>query len=99
MTRHYIKVRNHIEIDEYRVAILCDFSKAFHCVNFKIIPEIQEYMSIRGSALNWVFEFGNQKWRCNSTNFRSQFIEVEIGLPQGSALGRIPFIAYVYFKN
>ena len=76
--------------------ILLDFSKAFDKVaHEKLLLKLHLY-GIRGDILNWIKDFldnRNQSVLVNCSN--SDSIPVSSGVPQGSVLGPILFLAYI----
>ena len=76
--------------------ILLDFSKAFdkvsHC---KLLWKLHQY-GIRGNALTWIQVFlGNRSQQVVIDGEESDSIPVNSGVPQGSVLGPILFLAYI----
>ena len=76
--------------------ILLDFSKAFDKVNHsKILRKLHQY-GIRGKVLSWIQTFlGNRSQWVVIDGEESDSIPVNSGIPQGSVLGPILFLAYM----
>ena len=78
------------------LAVYIDFSKAFDTVNRSILlAKLQKY-GIRGIPLN--FLVSNLDGRTQAVRVGtslSKFKEINIGVPQGSVLGPILFLAYI----
>ena len=76
--------------------ILLDFSKAFDKVaHEKLLLKLHQY-GIRGDTLNWIKDFlDNQKQTVVINGINSDEVPVSSGVPQGSVLGPILFLAYI----
>ena len=76
--------------------ILLDFSKAFDKVSHsKLLWKLHQY-GIRGKVLNWIQAFlGNRSQQVVVDGEESDSIPVNSGVPQGSVLGPILFLAYI----
>ena len=72
------------------------FKKAFDCVNHQILLNKLAMYGVRGRTLNW-FEshVSNRKQNCKSSNIFSEMRQTKTGVPQGSNLGPLLFLAYV----
>ena len=77
--------------------ILLDFSKAFDKVAHekKLLLKLHQY-GIRGDTLNWIKDFlDNRKQTVVINGINSDEVPVSSGIPQGSVLGPILFLAYI----
>ena len=76
--------------------ILLDFSKAFDIVSHsKLLRKLHQY-GIRGKLLSWIQAFlGSRSQRVVIDGEDSDSIPVNTGVPQGSILGPILFLAYI----
>ena len=76
--------------------ILLDFSKAFDKVSHsKLLWKLHQY-GIRGKVLGWIQAFlGNRSQQVVIDGEESNSIPVNSGVPQGSVLGPILFLAYI----
>ena len=76
--------------------ILLEFSKAFGKVaHEKLILKLHQY-GIRGDTLNWIKDFlDNRKQTVVINGINSDEVPVSSGVPQGSVLGPILFLAYI----
>ena len=76
--------------------LLLDFSKAFDKVSHsKLLWKLYQY-GIRGKVLSWIQAFlGNRSQQVVIDGEESDSIPVNSGVPQGSVLGPILFLAYI----
>ena len=81
---------------KYTLATFIDLKKAFDTVNHKILLEKLYLSGIKGSTLNLLSDYLNnriQKTICNGEI--SNFNNVTCGVPQGSILGPLFFLIYI----
>ena len=81
---------------EQTAVILLDFQKAFDKVPHKRLLAKLDHYGIRDGLNGWVYSFlSNRTQRVAIGGEQSNEINVTSGVPQGSALGPIPFSAYI----
>jgi hypothetical protein len=82
--------------NEHAIAIFCDLRKAFDTVDHKILLSKPKKIGVEGNALLWFksYLFERKQFVCiNSCN--SNFLDIKIGVPQGSILGPLLFLIYI----
>ena len=84
------------EQSEYAVAVLLDVSKAFDTVCHEILLSKLEHLGIRSKCLSWFCSYlTNRKQFVELMGERSDTVEMDFGVPQGSVLGPLLFIIYI----
>ena len=77
-------------------AVLLDFSKAFDKVPHHLLLTKLQHYGIRGSIWNWITDFlHNRTQRVVCGGATSKPTNVTSGVPQGSVLGPLLFLAYI----
>ena len=85
-----------LEKGEIPCCIFLDFAKAFDTVNKDILITKLNHYGIRGNALNWINSYLTDRKQCVTVNGEtSDFLPVNVGVPQGSILGPLLFLIYV----
>lgn len=80
--------------------IYTDFEKAFDRVNHAILLMKLEALGIHGDLLRWVKSYlTNRSQAVVIGGFRSNYIDIPSGVPQGSHLGPLFYNAYIYDIN
>ena len=92
------KLIKYLENVNYVVGVFLDFSKAFDTVDHKILLAKFYHHGIRGSALDWFSMYlTNRKQFVTYDNERSELMNINCGVPQGSILETFLFsITYIY---
>ena len=76
--------------------IIMDFSKAFDCVPHKRLLHKMESYGVRGRTHTWITNFlTKRKQRVVVDGDHSQWVQVRSGVPQGTVLGPLLFLAYI----
>lgn len=78
------------------LGLFVDITKAFDMVVHKILLLILESLGIRGVALNWFKSYLSDRVVQTKVGEKlSDFITLNIGVPQGSVLGPLLFLVYI----
>lgn len=85
-----------LDNNRFSCGILIDLQKAFDTVNHSILLKKLEYYGIRGRALNWFQSYLSDRKQFASVNGHSSATcDLKYGVPQGSILGSLLFLAYI----
>ena len=96
ITTIYEKVLNNIENNSHTVTIYLDLSKAFDCVNHKILLQKLQHYGIRGHALQFFKSYLSDRTQITLVNGElSDILNIICGVPQGSTLGPLLFLLYI----
>lgn len=88
----YVALNN----NENASGVFIDIKKAFDMVNHEKLLEKLTCAGFRGLTHNWFQSyFENRKQRVKIGNAFSSFLNLKIGVPQGSILGPILFLIYI----
>ena len=73
-----------------------DLSKAFDCVDHNILLSKLKRYGIHETALQWINSYQSAREHFVSWNqTHSPLLNLNIGVPQGSILGRLLFLIYI----
>ena len=90
------KISNAFESNKFLIGIFLDLSKAFDCIDHNILFDKLYFYGIRGIALDLIKSYlTNRKQYVNIENTSSSFLDITLGVPQGSNLGPLLFLLYV----
>ena len=91
-------IKNDIDKVDFIIGKYLDFKKAFDTVNHPILFEKKEHYGIRGMPLQFFQSYlSNHKPYVFCNNTSSYNTTNGYGVPQGSVLGPLLFIVYVYY--
>lgn len=99
-------ILNIINDKKYAIGILLDMTKAYDKVQYKILLNKLYGIGIRGTAHDWFTSYLNNRKQfveientdprtCKISKIRSDIIQTNNSIPQGSVLGCILFLIYI----
>ena len=90
------KIASSLNNGEIVLGAFLHFSKAFDCVNHKILLNKLEHYGIRGVALEWFQSYlSDRKQYVCFEGENSVEMTITCGVPQGSILGPLLFLLYI----
>ena len=96
------KIHESLDKGEYAIylGVFLDLAKAFDTVNHSILLNKLEHYGIKGIPLLWFKNYLSNRKQCvhfKGTN--SEMFDITCGVPQGSVLGPLLFLIYIYDIN
>lgn len=80
--------------------VYLDFAKAYDRISHSILIRKLFLMGVRGNTLKWIQDWlTNRRQRVRISNSLSEWDTVLSGIPQGSMLGSLLFIIYIWDLN
>ena len=90
------KMESALEGQQKSSAIFVDLSKAFDTCNKRIILAKLKSLGVRNTELNFFEDYlTNRRQRVKVGNSLSYWLNIDIGVPQGSILGPLLFLIYI----
>ena len=90
------RIKLAINNNELMCGIFLDLSKAFDTVNHNILLSKLDHYGFRGPVHNLLKSYlTNRKQYVKIGNYKSEFRQINCGVPQGSVLGPLLFILYI----
>jgi len=76
--------------------LFLDLSKAFDCVNHKILLEKLFYYGVKATPLKLLASYLDNRFQCTKTgDTKSSFLNVTCGVPLGSVVGPLLLLIYI----
>ena len=86
-----------MDVGEIPINIYIDLSKAFDTLDHTILLAKLRYYGIRGVAHKWMLNYLSHRYQYVEYNgVQSSSQHINTGIPQGSILGPLLFLFYIY---
>ena len=81
---------------KFVISVFLDLKKAYDTVNHEILLKKLEAYGIRGVTLDWFKSYLSNREQCvRIDDCKSEYRNIDIGVPQGSVLGGLLFLIYI----
>lgn len=89
-------ILEHLEGKDLALGIFLDLSKAYDCIDHRMLLKKAEGYGIGGNAIRWLQSYlSNRTQRVVIDRVKSSIKYNEVGIPQGSILGPVLFIIFL----